>query len=339
MVATTQIHGTTRLAQPAIEAEGVSKSFGRVQALRGMSFLAAPGTVLGLVGPNGSGKTTTVRILATLLQPDAGRLSVLGHDVTAEPAAVRQLIGLTGQYAAVDGFLTGRENLVQVGRLRHLTPSDREHEADRLLEELDLGGVAARLARTYSGGLRRRLDLAASLVGRPPVIFLDEPTTGLDPRSRLALWATVERVVADGANVLLTTQYMEEADRLADTVLVIDQGRPVASGTPAELKARIGGDHLELRIPAADQRRAACRLLVDWPGGPPQLDDFEALVRLALPAAGGVPLGLLAPLTSHGIEVVDLAVHRPTLDDVFLALTGRPGAAGRQAGSPQEKTR
>lgn len=339
MVAMTQIQGTARLAQPAIEAEGVSKSFGRVHALRGMSFSVAPGTVLGLVGPNGSGKTTTVRILATLLRPDAGRLQVLGHDVTAEPAAVRELIGLTGQYAAIDGFLTGRENLVQVGRLRHLPASDRVREAERLLEELDLGGVADRLARTYSGGLRRRLDLAASLVGRPSVIFLDEPTTGLDPRSRLALWATVERVVADGASVLLTTQYMEEADRLAGTVLVIDQGRPVASGTPAELKARIGGDHLELRIPDADGRRAACRLLDDWTGGKPQLDDANGLVRLGLPAAGGVPLGLLAPLTSHRIEVADLAVHRPTLDDVFLALTGRPATAGRQAGTPEERTR
>jgi ABC-2 type transport system ATP-binding protein len=339
MVGTERIAETAPLAQQAIRAWGLSKSFGSVRALQGMEFAVPQGTVLGLVGPNGSGKTTTVRILTTLLQPDAGQMSVLGIDVTREPARVRELIGLTGQYAAIDGFLTGRENLLQVGRLRHLPAADRLREADRLLAELDLGGVADRLVRTYSGGMRRRLDLAASLVGKPPVLFLDEPTTGLDPRSRLALWATVERVVADGASVLLTTQYMEEADRLADTIVVIDQGRPVASGSPAALKARIGGDHLELRIADPMQRRAACTHLDSWPAGRPQQDDDEGLVRLPLRSTGGVPLDLLSPLGSHDIQVADLAVHRPTLDDVFLALTGHPAAVGGRPAHGKEKAR
>jgi ABC-2 type transport system ATP-binding protein len=311
---------------PFLVADQLTRAYGARVALDHVDLAAAEGSVLAVLGPNGCGKTTTVRIFATLLRPDSGRAMVGGHDVAAAAAAVRAMIGLAGQYVAVDPFLSGRENLDLVAELRHLPQGEHHRHVDFLLQRLGLDGAAARLVRTYSGGMRRRLDLAAALIGRPQVLFLDEPTTGLDPRSRRELWDLIGEQATAGATVLLTTQYMEEADRLADQVAVLDRGRVIATGSPSELKAKVGGDHLELTVPDPGQRRAAQELLGSR-AEPPTAAEPQIL-RIALPAGGKVPIALLADLAQRGVRVSDLQVHRPTLEDVFLNLTGRPVPAG-----------
>jgi daunorubicin resistance ABC transporter ATP-binding subunit len=312
------------VGEPAIVAEALEKRFGTVTALVGVDISVPAGAVLGLLGPNGSGKTTLVRILATLLPPDAGRARVLGHDVVARSRAVRRVIGLSGQYAAVDAYLTGRENLRMIGRLSGLARPAARRRADRLLEEFDLTAAGDRTVRTYSGGMRRRLDVAASLVTRPAVLFLDEPTTGLDPRGRLGLWRLIAGLTDQGTTVLLTTQYLEEADRLADTVVVLDQGRVLASGTPDQLKARVGGDRLELRAPPGTDPYALAAVLTGLGTAPPVVDPDDG--RVVFPVAAGPALlpELADRLARAGLRVSELALRRPSLDDVFLALTGQP---------------
>jgi ABC-2 type transport system ATP-binding protein len=307
---------------PVILAEGLSKSFGKVVALDGVDLQVAPGTVFGLLGPNGAGKTTVVRILTTLLRPDAGRAAVAGYDVVRDAEALRTVVGLAGQYAAVDENLTGRENLVMVGRLYHLSRAEASLRAADLLERFDLSDAADRTVKTYSGGMRRRLDLGASLVGRPSVLFLDEPTTGLDPRSRISLWEVIGQLVSDGTTLLLTTQYLEEADRLAHAVAVIDRGRVIAEGTPDELKSRVGGEMLEVAVKPPSEAVAAAGALGSLATGEAQIDATSG--RVCVPVDGGSSLLAEAVrlLDGAGIAIVDLALRRPTLDDVFLALTG-----------------
>jgi len=309
---------------PAIVVRGLTKSYGDTIALRGIDLEVPPGTVYGLLGPNGAGKTTAVRILATLLKPDEGSAHIHGIDVLAKPDMVRQIIGLAGQFAAVDELLTGRENLELVGRLYHLGGNEPRRRAQDLLERFELAEAADRTVRTYSGGMRRRLDLAASLVNRPAVLFLDEPTTGLDPRSRLGLWDIINDLVREGATLLLTTQYLEEADRLCQRVAVIDEGSVIAEGTTDELKDRMGGSVLELRVADSSRVRRAAQLLEPLSDAAPQVT--EDLGLITLPAEENA-MGLLAEvarrLDDQGIEVVDLAIRRPTLDDVFLSMTGR----------------
>jgi daunorubicin resistance ABC transporter ATP-binding subunit len=311
---------------PFLIADRLTRSYGATVALDHVDLAAAEGSVLAVLGPNGCGKTTTVRIFATLLRADSGHALVGGHDVVTGAAAVRAMIGLAGQYAAVDPFLTGRENLELVAELRHLPPSARRRHVDVLLERLGLADAAGRLARTYSGGMRRRLDLAAALIGRPPALFLDEPTTGLDPRSRHELWGLIGEHAGAGTTVLLTTQYMEEADWLAGQVTVLDRGRVIATGSPAELKAKVGGDHLELTVPDPQQWQAA-RALLGSRAEPAGAAEPQVL-RLALRAGGEVPIALLAELARYGVRVSDLQVHRPTLEDVFLHLTGQSVPTG-----------
>jgi oleandomycin transport system ATP-binding protein len=304
----------------AIQAEGLVKRFGATTALDGVDLLVPAGTIVGLLGPNGSGKTTTVRILTTLLVPDAGRAVVAGHDLARWPMAARAEIGLTGQFAAVDEPLTGRENLELIGSLLELPRKERRERATELLERVDLADAADRLVRTYSGGMRRRLDLAASLVGRPRVLFLDEPSTGLDPRSRIALWGTIRALVADGTTVLLTTQYLEEADQLADRIVVLDHGQVIAEGTSDQLKAHAGGQVLEVRPAGGDLERTA-HALAGLPAGEPQIDSATRLVTV--PAADpGVLAEVVRRLDAAGLAVADLALRRPSLDDVFLGLVG-----------------
>ena len=310
----------------AFEARGLRKAFGDTQALDGVDLAARPGTVLGVLGPNGAGKTTAVRILATLLQADEGTAIVAGHDVAKEPARVRELIGLTGQYASVDELLTGRQNLELIGALLDLKRKDAKARAQELLSWFDLGGAADRPARTYSGGMRRRLDLAASLVGRPGVVFLDEPTTGLDPAKREDMWGVVRTQVAQGASVLLTTQYLEEADALADDILVIDKGRVIAHDSPDGLKRRVGG--LTLRVRPVDPARVpdVLRVLdaVAAPGTNASADTAAGARRgaVSVPVAGDAALDTAVPaLRRAGVEVTELALHLPSLDEVFHALT------------------
>ena len=304
---------------PAIEVAGLRKAFGRTVALDGVDLAVDQGTVFGLLGPNGAGKTTVVRVLTTLLKPDEGSAHVLGIDVLSDPATVRERIGLAGQHAAVDENLTGRENLRMVGRLYHLPRKRAAKRADELLERFELGPAADRLTRGYSGGMRRRLDLAASLVNSPPILFLDEPTTGLDPRSRLALWELIEGLVADGTTLLLTTQYLEEADRLADRVAVIDLGRVIAEGTADELKDRVGGSVVEARVPLEHADRAA-EVLASLGHGAPHRHEG----RLTVPAEGPADVAAAARLFEEvGVDATELGLRRPTLDDVFLSLTGR----------------
>jgi ABC-2 type transport system ATP-binding protein len=307
----------------AIRAEGVRKSFGNVQALKGVDVVVPYGTVLGLLGPNGAGKTTLVRVLTTLLAPDAGRAEVAGYDVKRDASALRTVIGLAGQYAAIDENLTGFENLEMVGRLYHLSRRDARQRATELLERFDLAGAAGRLAKTYSGGMRRRLDLAASLVARPKVLFLDEPTTGLDPRSRLGLWDIIGELVNEGTTVLLTTQYLEEADRLSDRITMIDDGRVIAEGTAEELKARSGGAVLQLRV--ADRRDTAEAADVLASLGAERPKTTPELGEVTMPVADGASLlaEIVRRLDSAGITISDIGLRQPTLDDVFLALTGR----------------
>jgi daunorubicin resistance ABC transporter ATP-binding subunit len=310
--------------QPAIVASGLGKRFGQLQALTGVDLQVPAGAVAALLGPNGAGKTTTVRILSTLLPPDAGRAQVTGLDVVRQAAAVRRVIGLSGQYAAVDAYLTGRENLRMIGRLSGLGRGAAGRRADELLELFGLAGAAARTARTYSGGMRRRLDVAAALVAAPRVLFLDEPTTGLDPRGRIGLWALLAGLAAQGTSLLLTTQYLEEADRLADAIVVIDAGKVIAAGTPAQLKAQAGGDRLEIQAPPGDDPAALAAALAGL-GSSPAVIDRDA-GRLVIPVARGPGIlpEVAARLAAARLQIADLALRRPTLDDVFLTLTGQP---------------
>lgn len=303
-----------------IEAKNLKKSYGKNEVLKGISLKVKRGTMLALLGPNGAGKTTTVRILSTLLAFDGGTATVEGHDITANPDKVRSVIGLTGQSAAVDELLTGRENLVMMGRLYRLTTSSAKARAQELLEEFDLVDAADRPAKTYSGGMRRRLDLAVSLIATPPVIFLDEPTTGLDPRSRLAMWAIINKLMDDGTTILLTTQYLEEADQLADQIIVIDGGKVIAEGTPTELKSKVGKDHLELTFKDKKSFEKAVSAL-----GNKALnsDESEHKVTVVIKDANSDVRKVLETLASAKVTVDSLEIHKPTLDDVFLSLTGK----------------
>jgi ABC-2 type transport system ATP-binding protein len=304
----------------AIETQGLEKTYGDVRALCGVDLIAEEGTVLGLLGPNGAGKTTLVRILTTLLRPDAGSAHVLGLDVVSQAGELRKRIGLAGQYAAVDESLTGQENLELFGRLYRLGRGPARARAGELLERFELEDAAHRLVGTYSGGMRRRLDLAAALIARPPVLFLDEPTTGLDPRSRLGLWQTISDRVAAGSTVLLTTQYLEEADHLADRIAVIDRGRVIAEGTGTELKDRVGGERLEVRLADVSQAEAASAALAEVTAEAPELRD--GVLRAAVSRGDGTVVAALRRLDDAGVDVADLSLRRPTLDDVFLTLTG-----------------
>ena len=310
--------------RPAIVAEGLQKSYGKTRALDGLDLSVEEGTVLGLLGPNGAGKTTAVRILTTLLIPDAGKAEVAGLDVVRQAGELRSLIGLTGQYAAVDEYLTGRENLEMVGRLYHLSKKQARRRADELLERFDLVDAATRLAKTYSGGMRRRLDLAASLVFSPPVLFLDEPTTGLDPRSRMTMWDIIGELVSGGTTLLLTTQYLDEADRLADRIAVVDAGRVIAEGTSAELKARVGGESLEVTVAGGDGLSEAASVLERYAHGDGGVRVDAERRYVGTTVAGGPSLlaAVVRDFDAAGVQVEELALHRPTLDDVFLTLTG-----------------
>jgi len=306
----------------AVRAEALVKTFGSTRALAGVDLAIPPGTVFGLLGPNGAGKTTTVRILTTLLRPDSGRAWVNGHDVLADPESVRRSIGLSGQYAAVDENLTGYENLYMVGRFYGFNRASAGTRARELLADFQLTEAADRPARTYSGGMRRRLDLAGALVARPAVVVLDEPTTGLDPRGRLDTWEVIGNLVAAGATVLLTTQYLEEADRLADTIAVIDRGSLIAQGTADELKARIGGERLELVLADAGELPVAARVLAEVGADEPKLDQSARRAGVLVETGPKALIEALRRLDAENVTVLDVALHRPTLDDVFLALTG-----------------
>ncbi|MBA3876467.1 MAG: daunorubicin/doxorubicin resistance ABC transporter ATP-binding protein DrrA [Anaerolinea sp.] len=321
----------------AILAEGLVKIYrtrgAQVRALDGVDLEVEEGTVLGLLGPNGAGKTTTVRILATLLRPDAGHATVAGFDVVRQAQELRSVIGLSGQYAAVDENLTGRENLWMFGRLYQLPSAESRRRAGGLLEQFDLADAADRVVKTYSGGMRRRLDLASALIGRPRLLFLDEPTTGLDPRSRLGMWDVIRGLVRDGTTLLLTTQYLEEADELADSIAVIDHGRVIARGTADELKSQVGGERIEVVVrDRADLNRAEEVLARDGSG---QWTLDEHTRKLTVPAIGGAAklMEVVRDLGEAGVEIDDIALRRPTLDDVFLALTGHAAAADDRPGA------
>jgi ABC-2 type transport system ATP-binding protein len=319
--------------EAAIEVHGLVKRFGKVIALDGVDLTAQPGQVLGLLGPNGAGKTTLVRVLTTLLKADGGTASVLGLNVQRDAAVLRQRIGLAGQYAAVDENLTGLENLTMVGRLYGTKRSTAKARGRELLERFDLADAAGRPTKTYSGGMRRRLDLAAALVAKPAVLFLDEPTTGLDPRSRLSLWAVIEGLVSEGTTALLTTQYLDEADRLADTIAVIDHGRLIAEGTSDELKDRLGGERLEVRLDDGADPQVAVQALTSMSDELPTVEN--GLVRVSVRERRGTIVEAVRLLSEAGVGVDDLALRRPTLDDVFLALTGH--AAEDPPGEKAEK--
>lgn len=308
----------------AIFAQGLKKSFKDVAALKGVDLILVKGTILALLGPNGAGKTTLVRIFTTLLRPDAGQAQVMGYDVVREASKVRTVIGLSGQYASVDENLTGRENLEMVGQLYHLPKFEARKRTQELLDMLELQAFASRRVKTYSGGMRRRLDLAASLIGRPKILFLDEPTTELDPKSRAGLWKIIKALTAEGTSLLLTTQYLEEADRLADWIAVIDHGRLIAQGSSRELKSRVGGDILELHITEPRKTVSAARAILNLGSDKPKIDQDTG--RVALPVNQGATLvaEVVRRLDAQGITIADLAMHRPTLDDVFLVLTGHP---------------
>jgi len=308
----------------AIEASGLTKSFGKTRALDGVDLRVPRGMVYGLLGPNGAGKSTVVRVLATLLRPDEGTALVDGLDVVRQAKAVRTHIGLAGQYAAVDEYLTGRENLVMFGMLSGLRRSQAKARAADLLDQFDLADAADRPSKGYSGGMRRRLDLAASLASRPPVLFLDEPTTGLDPRSRLTMWGVIQGLVNDGTTVLLTTQYLEEADRLAQRIAVIDRGRVIAEGTPAELKSRVGGEGLEVAVVDPADLEAVRAIVARFASDEVFVDAERRRVRAAVSDGARALSGVAAAIAESGITTEDVGLHRPTLDEVFLAITGRP---------------
>jgi ABC-2 type transport system ATP-binding protein len=334
---------------PAILVEGLTKSFGEVRALRGIDLSVPRGTVLGVLGPNGAGKTTMVRILTTLLLPDGGRAMVEGHDVVRDAAAVRRSIGLAGQSAAIQEELTGRENLEIIGRLYHLSKPRARSRAAELLEQFGLADAADRAAKTYSGGMQRRLDLAASLVGQPRVLFLDEPTTGLDPRSRLGMWDVIRSLAAEGTTLLLTTQYLDEADELAGEIVVIDHGLVIAAGTSEELKNRVGGDVIEFTVPDRGRVADAIKAITPIGEGDPHADLETGVVSVGVGSRGSDALvEAVRGLDAEGVVTRGLALRRPSLDDVFLALTGhaaeedgqpggRRGARGRRRGRETER--
>ena len=328
------------MAAAAITAQGLGKRFGPVVALDGVDLELPAGGVLGVLGPNGAGKTTLVRILATLLRPDQGRARVAGFDVAQHPAAVRRRIGLSGQYAAVDPFLTGQENLIMIGRLYGLTRRQARRRAGELIGQLELADAAGRLVRTYSGGMRRRLDVAASLLAAPPVLFLDEPTTGLDPYGRLALWQVLGDLTAQGASLLLTTQYIEEAERLAGMIVIIDHGTVIASGTPGQLKARAGGDRLDLQSAPGQDTRQLAAALAALGTGEPAVDAAAGRVVLPVASGPGILPEVARLLAAADVQVSGLALRRPTLEEAFLALTGRAqppqhDASGRPAATTE----
>ncbi|MFE2882521.1 MULTISPECIES: ATP-binding cassette domain-containing protein [unclassified Streptomyces] len=306
----------------AIYAEGLVKTFGDVKALDGVDLDVPEGTVLGLLGPNGAGKTTAVRCLTTLLRPDSGKLVVAGLDVLKQPNEVRRSIGLSGQFAAVDEYLTGRENLQMVGQLYQMKAKAAKARADQLLDQFNLADAADRTAKTYSGGMRRRLDLAAALVVSPPVMFMDEPTTGLDPRNRQMLWEVIKQLVSGGTTLLLTTQYLEEADHLAHDIAVVDHGRVIARGTSDQLKARTGGERVEVVVHERDHIQIASDVLLGFGKGDTTVEEHTR--KLTVPVTGGAKLlaEVIRELDSRGIEIDDIGLRRPTLDDVFLSLTG-----------------
>jgi ABC-2 type transport system ATP-binding protein len=316
------------LSDPVVSVRDVVHDFGRVRALDGVSLDVPPGIVYGLLGPNGAGKTTLIRVLTTLLRPRTGSVRVAGIDVLTDPTAARARIGLAGQFAAVDAYLTGRENVEMVGRLYGMRGREVRRRAEEVLERIGLAADADRRVSTYSGGMRRRLDLAASLVGRPQVMFLDEPTTGIDPRSRMDLWELIEDLVEAGTTVLLTTQYLEEADRLADLIAVIDHGRIVSQGTADELKGRVATAVLEVRVPDGERDRAAA-ILAGIVGEEPKRDSSGSALRVPARDGTATLIAAVRALDDAGLSPGDVALHRPTLDDVFLALTGDPvGAEG-----------
>ena len=305
-----------------IETEDIRKAFGATVALGGVSITAGCGKVLGLLGPNGAGKTTLVKILSTLLLPDGGRARIAGLDVADDGRRVRDLIGLAGQYAAVDENLTGRENLELVGRLYHLSKNERRKRGDEVLELFSLTEAAGRQVKTYSGGMRRRLDVGASLVGRPALLLLDEPTTGLDPRSRLDVWEFLRNLVLDGTTVLLTTQYLEEADYLAHKIVVLDEGKVIAEGTSDQLKDRLGGDRVEARVVDPRQLETVVATLGELGDGPPYVDELQGRVSISSRQGAKTLIAAARKLADTDVELDDLAVRRPSLDDVFLSLTG-----------------
>ncbi len=315
----------------AITAKNIHKSFGTLSVLEGINFEVKRGTILAILGPNGAGKTTLVRILSTLLRADSGTAVIEGFDVHDQADEVRSIIGLTGQYAAIDEFLTGRENLRMIGRLYHLSKKNSWQRAEELLEQFDLVKAADRAAKTYSGGMRRRLDLAASLIASPPIVFLDEPTTGLDPRSRLAMWDIIKKLVAQGSTILLTTQYLEEADQLADKIIVIDGGKVIAKGTADELKEKVGKEQLELTFATAkDYEKARTTILKD----PLKADVKRRTISVANDGGVGKLKTILQEMEDAKITVEGLSLHKPTLDDVFLKLTGH---AAEKADSQDEE--
>jgi ABC-2 type transport system ATP-binding protein len=327
----------SRLVTDAVIAEGLVKHYKDVKALDGLDLRVPQGSVLGVLGPNGAGKTTAVRILTTLLKPDAGRAAVAGIDVADDPAGVRSKIGVSGQYAAVDEYLTGFENLDMIGRLYHLGRRRSQERARELLEQFRLDDAGDRMAKTYSGGMRRRLDLAGALVADPPVLFLDEPTTGLDPRSRTEMWDVIKGLVAGGTSLLLTTQYLEEADLLADNIVVIDHGRVIAEGTADQLKAQVGGERLEITVSDATRIGHARDVLQPLGVGPVAVEEHQRSLLMPVTGGASVLADALRRLDSEGIEFDDVGLRRPTLDDVFLTLTGHTAEESEQAAGSDDQ--